>query len=539
MLGFIVILKCGKREFLLGAIVMLCSSYSLPSSAADCVDSDGDGWGWDGSNSCIVGSPSSSSDNSTQCVDSDGDGWGWDGSNSCIVGSPSSSSDNNNAQCIDTPPLLDGWGWDGTSSCRPSNLDGHYSGACVSNNGLYGWNGSGSCTISRFSPNAYSVFGHKVTPCYGPNEHYGLCDSIITPQYISPCFPISANEDSFAHWNGTDQLTGSTQECNRIRYNMQVDQIYGAVILSWASLIENRELYGGFSDYGNPIFGNYQVYRNGVHIGSTNNERFVDRPPVQQKNSIYTVVSVSGDFRIERVVYVEYSDIRSRSEFIDHVTTVGIESVIDRLSEVQGLSDDLGIIALGVGIGGIIDYSSPTLMHGLVVGTVAGITAAIISDNINSAEALSDFMTVVNMALNELGIPSLPTADDSTRLPPATFQERLEQFQLEEDLAMRIHTIMSRINWSTIPAPQIAKTIVSIVNDVVSSTDFDGLSFDRYSGVTISSFRGEISQSVDGDGDGDGGNQDNDNNEEEDNNNGPTVTAVPDPGPTPIAGPLP
>ncbi len=43
---------------------------------AECVDVDGDGWGWDGQASCqIVG----------ECTDSDGDGWGWDGHATCGV----------------------------------------------------------------------------------------------------------------------------------------------------------------------------------------------------------------------------------------------------------------------------------------------------------------------------------------------------------------------------------------------------------------------------------------------------------------------
>ncbi len=47
---------------------------------ASCIDSDGDGWGWTGSESCQA--PKS------QCIDSDGDGWGWTGIASCRMTTP-------------------------------------------------------------------------------------------------------------------------------------------------------------------------------------------------------------------------------------------------------------------------------------------------------------------------------------------------------------------------------------------------------------------------------------------------------------------
>jgi len=46
-----------------------------------CVDTDGDGWGWDGSMSCRIADVPPVL---TECVDPDGDGWGWDGQASCI-----------------------------------------------------------------------------------------------------------------------------------------------------------------------------------------------------------------------------------------------------------------------------------------------------------------------------------------------------------------------------------------------------------------------------------------------------------------------
>ncbi len=50
--------------------------------ASECIDSDGDGWGWDGRESCVVQGATPAV---TACIDTDGDGWGWDGVRSCQV----------------------------------------------------------------------------------------------------------------------------------------------------------------------------------------------------------------------------------------------------------------------------------------------------------------------------------------------------------------------------------------------------------------------------------------------------------------------
>ncbi len=50
--------------------------------SGECVDTDGDGWGWDGNASCRM--EGSWHEIKPECLDPDGDGWGWDGSESCI-----------------------------------------------------------------------------------------------------------------------------------------------------------------------------------------------------------------------------------------------------------------------------------------------------------------------------------------------------------------------------------------------------------------------------------------------------------------------
>lgn len=105
-------------------LAVLGGHNAFAQTSASCVDSDGDGWGWDGSQTCQVAPQTATPSNS--CVDSDGDGWGWDGSASCQVsatGSNSSSesavgseSNSGSASCIDDDG--DGWGWNGSASCQ-------------------------------------------------------------------------------------------------------------------------------------------------------------------------------------------------------------------------------------------------------------------------------------------------------------------------------------------------------------------------------------------------------------------------------------
>ncbi len=91
-----------------------------PVSASECVDSDGDGWGWDGTQSCRM-------DEAPECVDSDGDGWGWDGTQSCRMPTPTTidppaepvpdATSRPICQSANSDPDGDGWGWENDESC--------------------------------------------------------------------------------------------------------------------------------------------------------------------------------------------------------------------------------------------------------------------------------------------------------------------------------------------------------------------------------------------------------------------------------------
>lgn len=96
-------------------------------SPGECIDSDNDGYGWNGVATCIpdsTGSGNSGSGNSGSggsatgdCIDSDNDGFGWNGVATCIPdGSNTGGSNGPGAgACVDTDN--DGYGWNGIATC--------------------------------------------------------------------------------------------------------------------------------------------------------------------------------------------------------------------------------------------------------------------------------------------------------------------------------------------------------------------------------------------------------------------------------------
>lgn len=98
----------------------------IPTTAivfGNCVDADGDGWGWDGTRSCRIppGIRNSNENSAANCVDTPplNDDWGWNYAREKSCRIPRSNNGQSNAsaiQCIDTDG--DGWGWTGTESCR-------------------------------------------------------------------------------------------------------------------------------------------------------------------------------------------------------------------------------------------------------------------------------------------------------------------------------------------------------------------------------------------------------------------------------------
>jgi len=145
------------RASLASLVIALGWSPTSFAQTGACIDSDGDGYGWDGVATCLVGDSanSESSGNAGACVDSDGDGYGWDGVATCIVGAAGSGSQSagNDSACVDSDG--DGYGWNGVATClvgesstsTPSGNSGG-SGACVDSDGDgYGWDGVATCLV--------------------------------------------------------------------------------------------------------------------------------------------------------------------------------------------------------------------------------------------------------------------------------------------------------------------------------------------------------------------------------------------------------
>ena len=97
-----------------GALLLLPgipqTSYAQEQPACLYADSDpdGDGFGWENRDTCIM-TNQSAQNAPLACVDDDGDGYGWNGREVCRV---------DIADCHDSDPVGDGWGWNGVTSCE-------------------------------------------------------------------------------------------------------------------------------------------------------------------------------------------------------------------------------------------------------------------------------------------------------------------------------------------------------------------------------------------------------------------------------------
>jgi len=127
-----------KRTFAPTALLLASTALatlSTPAFTAQCVDADGDGYGWDGAKTCVTNVTNNS------CLDPDGDGYGWDGTKTCSVNTPPVT---NSGTCSD--PDGDGFGWDGVKTCTVNVTN---AGACVDPDGDgFGWDGVKTCTVT-------------------------------------------------------------------------------------------------------------------------------------------------------------------------------------------------------------------------------------------------------------------------------------------------------------------------------------------------------------------------------------------------------
>ncbi len=220
--------------------------------ASECVDSDGDGWGWDGSQSCDMRADSQQVENeegvvvpqqaddsgqqkqggSSDCVDSDGDGWGWDGSATCDPGS--TKADNERApaekssrqaenqqparendepvqeklapaqqevavvipagadpgsECVDSDG--DGWGWDGSQSCEAECVDDDGDG--------WGWDGDNTCIPNQartsFNPSTNRFSSLNFKRSIQSRSNVGQVDNMVAAAFVPNDNAQLANTD--------------------------------------------------------------------------------------------------------------------------------------------------------------------------------------------------------------------------------------------------------------------------------------------------------------------------------------------------------
>lgn len=382
---------------LMGVILFLfCSSaYSQ-----ECVDSDGDGWGWNGFASCLVSEGTSVPTNTRECVDSDGDGWGWDGVASCTV-SPSNNSRSIDylGRCLDDNN--DGWGWDGTKACQVQyHRDVRRLGAWTCDDYVIGQYSDGVTT-------------------YGD----AVCIGKPVPEYISPC------------WNNR-QLSQSNnpQWCNQHPRDAYPEdtQALGAVWLDWSNTVDEgaQPTYEiPYRREGNQFvrFEKYNVYRNGVFLGSTSNEMWVDNESVQGANSIYTIEFVYDGFRLSREIFVKPSDIsiKNQDDFDTYFKNVGLVRLLDEINEIPTLEDYVIDAWAGTAVGillytthGIQTMGLRPAMRGLLgrgtaIGALYGAlasTAWSISDS-DPYDVYSEVTDAANLFLGSYGI-TLPNEFD-------------------------------------------------------------------------------------------------------------------------------
>lgn len=213
------------------ASVMFALMALVPLSHAQtgaCVDTDGDGWGWNGVASCLVGSSDNSQSQSTNaCIDSDGDGWGWNGTSSCLVsgqgdgdsGSSDSGSSDSGAgtsgACVDSDG--DGWGWDGQSSCRT----GSDSGGAGDNGGTDGNDNGNNVTISGSFDRSRDLVALHFDHAPDPDDGHAAAAGYIVSQELN--LDVIVVGGAYGVWNAGRYVSASEGLMTSIWGNQWLD----------------------------------------------------------------------------------------------------------------------------------------------------------------------------------------------------------------------------------------------------------------------------------------------------------------------------
>ena len=117
-------------------MAIVAPAHAMPACVSAASDNDGDGFGWENNNTCIVtfaaGSNSSTPICSAQVTDTDRDGWGYENNRSCVINtqpSPTVQQTNQNGRPICSSAVSDsnndGWGYENGQSCVVSASSGN------------------------------------------------------------------------------------------------------------------------------------------------------------------------------------------------------------------------------------------------------------------------------------------------------------------------------------------------------------------------------------------------------------------------------
>ncbi|WP_083608214.1 carbohydrate-binding domain-containing protein [Teredinibacter haidensis] len=196
-------------------------AQDYPTCSSASVDPDGDGWGWENNQSCIVSSSSSGSGDYPTCSssssDPDGDGWGWENNQSCVVSTSSSSGGSSGyptCSSSSSDPDGDGWGWENNQSCIVSSSSGgSSSGSC----------GTGSCPSSLSCPNGMSCGCYTISGLGSNKRGYQdagadrrfLASAMMETEVMDTNYAYGDNKtgDSF-NAGATKQNWGMMRQCH-------------------------------------------------------------------------------------------------------------------------------------------------------------------------------------------------------------------------------------------------------------------------------------------------------------------------------------
>lgn len=136
------------------------TTTSLPDCQSVESDSDGDGFGFENDQSCIVVGGQAMQAQIGQCVDTDGDGFGWNGVATC---DPTESGDETTIElpnCVsaESDSDNDGFGFENNQSCIVVGFQTQV-GQCIDTDGDgFGWNGVETC-----DPLGSAFVSHEIT----------------------------------------------------------------------------------------------------------------------------------------------------------------------------------------------------------------------------------------------------------------------------------------------------------------------------------------------------------------------------------------